>query len=59
MRADGERTMAYLKEYAQELVEAEGGEAPDPEGTRQGLKAAIGHIDEYLKEGSPKKGKQR
>ena len=52
MRMDGVKTMAYLKEYAQELVEAEAGEAIDPEGTRQGLRAAIGHIDEYLKEGA-------
>lgn len=59
MRADGERTMAYLKEYAKELVEAEGAEAADPEGTRQGLKAAIEHIDEYLKDGQSKAGKRR
>ena len=51
--------MAYLKEYAQELVEAEGSQAPDTEATREGLKAAIGHIDEYLKEGSAKTGKRR
>lgn len=59
MRTDGARTMAYLKEYAQELVEAEGSEVADPEGTRQGLKAAIEHIDEYLKEGPSKPGKRR
>ena len=59
MRMDGARTMAYLKEYAQELVEAEGREAADTEGTRAGLKAAIEHIDEYLKEGSSMPGKRR
>jgi tetratricopeptide (TPR) repeat protein len=56
MRKDGPRAMEYLREYAQELVTAEDGEAPeggapeDAQGTREGLKAAIGHINEYLKE---------
>jgi tetratricopeptide (TPR) repeat protein len=59
MRKDGSQTMAYLKEYAKELVEAEGSQAVDAEATREGLKAAIEHIDEYLKEGSSKPGGRR
>jgi len=50
MRKDGARAMEYLREYAAELVEAEGeADAEDAE-VRQGLKTAIEHIDEYLKE---------
>lgn len=52
MRKDSERAMAYLKEYAEELVEAEGEQAAEDEEVRAGLQAAIGHIDEYLKERS-------
>lgn len=60
MRKDSTRAMEYLKEYAQELVAAEGEAIQDAEGTRAGLQAAIGHIDEYLKErGAPKKPKPR
>jgi tetratricopeptide (TPR) repeat protein len=53
MRKDSARAMEYLKEYAQELVAAEGEAIPDQEGTKAGLQAAIGHIDEYLKERKP------
>jgi tetratricopeptide (TPR) repeat protein len=53
MRKDSARAMEYLKEYAQELVAAKGETVPDEEGTRAGLQAAIGHIDEYLKERKP------
>lgn len=53
MRKDSARAMEYLKEYAEELVAAEGEAAVDPEGTKAGLQAAIGHIDEYLKERKP------
>jgi tetratricopeptide (TPR) repeat protein len=56
MRKDSTRAMAYLREYAAELVEA-GGQAPEPgDDLREGLVKAIGHIDEYLKE---KKGATR
>ena len=56
MRKDSARAMEYLKEYAEELVAAEGEVQQDPEGTRAGLQAAIGHIDEYLAErkGAPR-----
>lgn len=48
MHTDSAKTMAYLREYAKELVEA-GGPA-EADGTKEGLKQAIGHIDEYLEE---------
>lgn len=50
MRKDSERAMAYLREYAAELVEAEGEAVAEDAEVRAGLEAAIGHIDEYLKE---------
>lgn len=56
MRKDSVRTMAYLKEYAQELVDAPGETTEPTDELREGLTKAIGHIDEYLKErkGTPK-----
>jgi len=56
MRKDGPRTMAYLREYAAELVAAEG-EGEESEELKTGLQNAIGHIDDYLKErkGAPRK----
>ncbi len=61
MRKDGERAMEYLKDYAKELVEAEGEAAAEDAEVRQGLQAAIGHIDDYLKErtASPKRKSDR
>jgi tetratricopeptide (TPR) repeat protein len=61
MRKGGERAMEYLKEYAKELVEAEGEAAAEDAEVRQGLQAAIGHIDDYLKERSsgPKRPARR
>jgi len=53
MVKDGTRAMAYLREYAKELVEAGGG--PEDGGTREGLKQAIGHIDEFIGEKAGKK----
>ncbi len=48
MRTDNAKAMAYLREYARELAEA--GEPVEADGTKEGLKQAIGHIDEYLEE---------
>jgi tetratricopeptide (TPR) repeat protein len=57
MRKDATRAMAYLREYARELVEADGG--PQEDGaTKQGLTQAIGHIDEYLEEKAGKRPKK-
>lgn len=56
MRKDSARAMACLKEYAKELVDADGGSEPDA-GTKQGLEQAISHIDEYLEEKAGKKPK--
>ena len=50
MRKDGPRTMAYLKEYAAELVAAGGEGGEEAEELKTGLQNAIGHIDDYLKE---------
>lgn len=58
MRKDATRAMAYLREYAKELVEAGGGPEPEGGSTQQGLEQAISHIDEYLDEKAGKKGKK-
>jgi tetratricopeptide (TPR) repeat protein len=57
MRKDAARAMEYLREYARELVEADGG-PPEEGGTKQGLEQAISHIDEYLDEKAGKKPKK-
>ncbi len=57
MRKDSARAMAYLREYARELVEAGGG-ADESGGTQQGLEQAIANIDEYLDEKAGKKPKK-
>ena len=49
MRKDGPRAMAYLKEYAGELLEAAGPDMGADE-AHKGLQQALGHIDEYLVE---------